>query len=131
MDFSGAGAGGGFTCADFANFKQYTRIGSAMFLSWVGSRSCDRQIEPSLDLPIGLLGETDRAGLGDAFQPRGDVDALAHQIAIALLDHVAQVDPDAKFDPRFSAATPALRSTMARCTSSAQRTASTTLRTRI
>ena len=48
-----------------------------------------------------LLGETDRPGLGDAFQPRSDVDAVAHQIAVAFLDDVAHVDADAKFDALF------------------------------
>src|SRR5208283_5557565 len=33
----------------------------------------DLEIEPSLDLPVGLLGEADRARLGDAVQARGDV----------------------------------------------------------
>ena len=28
----------------------------------------DREIEPSLDLTIGVLGQTDRAGFGDALQ---------------------------------------------------------------
>ena len=69
-----------------------------MFLSWVGPRSVDREIEPPLDLPVGLLGKTDRAGLGDALQPRGDIDAVAHQIAVALLDDVAEMDADAKLD---------------------------------
>ena len=58
----------------------------------------DREIEPPLDLPIGVLGEADRAGLGDALQPRGDIDAVAHQVAVALLDHVAEMDADPKFD---------------------------------
>ena len=31
-------------------------------------------------------------------EPRGDVDAVAHQVAIALLDHVADMDADAKDD---------------------------------
>jgi len=31
----------------------------------------DREIEPPLDLPIGLFGEADRARLGYVFQPRG------------------------------------------------------------
>src|SRR5208282_5492075 len=39
-----------------------------------------------------------RARLGDPFQPRGDVDAVAHQVAVALLDHVAEMNADAKFD---------------------------------
>ena len=58
----------------------------------------DREIEPPLDLPIGVLGQTDRARLGDALQPRGDIDAVAHQIAVAFLDHVAEMDADPKFD---------------------------------
>ena len=51
------------------------------------------------DLAKCVLGQADRAGLGDAFQPRGDVDAVAHQIAVALLDHVAQMNADPVFDP--------------------------------
>ena len=58
----------------------------------------DREIEPRLHLPIGVLGQADRAGLGDALQPRGDIDAVAHQIAVALLDDVAEMDADAKLD---------------------------------
>ena len=69
-----------------------------MFLSWVGPRSRDLEIEPPLDLTIGVLGKTDRAGLGDAFEPRGDIDAVAHQIAVALLDHVAEMNADAELD---------------------------------
>jgi hypothetical protein len=58
----------------------------------------DLEIEPSLDLPVGLLREADRAGLGDAFKARGDIDAVAHQVAVAFLDHVAEMDADPKFD---------------------------------
>ena len=54
--------------------------------------------------------ETDRAGLGDALEPRCDIDAVSHQIAVALLDDVAEMDADAKF-MRRSAEPPALRST--------------------
>ena len=57
-----------------------------------------RQVEPPFHLPIGLLGETDRAGLSDAFQPRSDVDPVAHEVAVALLDHIAHMDADAEFD---------------------------------
>ena len=31
-------------------------------------------------------------------EPRGDVDAVAHQIAVALLDDVAEMNADAKLD---------------------------------
>ena len=33
-----------------------------------------------------------------AFKARGDIDAVAHQVAVALLDHVAEMDADPKFD---------------------------------
>ena len=56
------------------------------------------EIEPRLDLPIRLLGQTNGTRLGDAFQSRGDVDAIAHQVAVALLDDIAQVDADAKLN---------------------------------
>ena len=69
-----------------------------MFLSWVGPRSVDGEIEPSLDLPVGVLRQADRAGLGDPFEPRGDIDPVAHQIAVAFLDDVAEMDADAELD---------------------------------
>ena len=56
------------------------------------------KIEPRLHLPIGVFRETDGAGLRDTFQPRGDVDAVAHQVAVALLDHVAEMNADAELD---------------------------------
>ena len=40
------------------------------------------------------LEEADRAGLGDAFKARGDIDPVAHQIAVGLFDHVAQMNAD-------------------------------------
>ena len=69
-----------------------------MFLSCGRAEIGDREIEPPLHLPIGVLGQTDRARLGDALQSRGDVDAVAHQVAVALLDDVAEVNADAKLD---------------------------------
>ena len=38
------------------------------------------------------------APLGDAFEPRGDVDAVAHQVAVRLFDDVAEMNADAKLD---------------------------------
>src|SRR5271156_3604998 len=46
----------------------------------------DGEIEPSLDLPVGILGKADRARRGDALQSRSDIDAVAHQVAVALFD---------------------------------------------
>jgi hypothetical protein len=66
-----------------------------MFLSGTGPRSL---IEPRLDLAVGVVGDANPSGLGDALQARGDVDAVAHQVAVALLDDVADMDADAEFD---------------------------------
>ena len=48
---------------------------------------------------VGVLGETDRAGFGDSLQPRGNIHAVAQQVAIAFLDDVPEVDADAEVDP--------------------------------
>ena len=69
-----------------------------MFLSPDRTEVHHREIKPTLHLPVGLFGQTDRAGLGDAFQTRSDVDAVAHQVAVALLDHVAQMNADPEDD---------------------------------
>ena len=97
-----------------------------MFLSWSSPRSLHREIEPPLGLAVSVVGKTDRTGFGDAFQSRGDIDPVAHQIAVALLDDIAEMDADAKL-MRRSGGSPELRSIMPFCTSMAQRTASTTL----
>ena len=57
----------------------------------------DREIEPALHLTVGILGQTDRARLSNPFQSRSDIHAVAHEIAVALLDDVAQMNADAKF----------------------------------
>ena len=57
------------------------------------------EIEPAFDLPIRLLGQTDRAGCANALQPRRDVDPVAHEVAVSLFNHVAQMDADAKLNP--------------------------------
>ena len=72
------------------------RLGDILELRW--AKITDREIEPTLDLTIGVLGQTDRPRLGDAFKARGDIDAVAHQVAVALLDDVADVDADAELD---------------------------------
>jgi hypothetical protein len=62
------------------------------------AKVADGEIAPPLDLPIGILRQADRARLANAFEARGDIDAVAHQIAVALLDDVAQMDADAELD---------------------------------
>jgi hypothetical protein len=76
------------------------RLGDVLQLSC--AEVGDLEIEPSLHLPVGLFGKADRSRFGDTFQPRGDINAVAHQIAVAFLDDVADVDPDTEFDPLFS-----------------------------
>ena len=58
----------------------------------------DREIKPPLHLTVSVLRQTDGTGICDTFEPRRDIDAVAHQIAIALLDHIAQMDANPKFD---------------------------------
>ena len=55
-------------------------------------------LEPAAHLPISVLRKANRAGLGDALEPRGDIDAVAHQIAVALLDDVSDMDADSVLD---------------------------------
>jgi hypothetical protein len=47
---------------------------------------------------VSVFRKTNAAWLRDALQSRGDIDAVAHEVAVALLDDVAKVDADAKFD---------------------------------
>ena len=58
----------------------------------------DLKIEPRFDLPIGVLGEADPAPNADSLESGGDVHAVAHEIAVALLDHVADMIADAELD---------------------------------
>ena len=48
-----------------------------------------------------MFREADRARLGDALEPRCDIDPVAHQVAVALLDDVAEMNADAKLDALF------------------------------
>ena len=85
-------------CADFERIDP-DRFGDVLELG--RAEIGDREIEPPLDLPIGVLGQADRAGLGDALEPRGDIDAVAHQVAVGLLDDVAEMNADAELDAAF------------------------------
>ena len=56
------------------------RIGDVLELGL--AKIGDREIEPALHLTIGVLGKADRARIANALQPRGDVDAVAHKVAV-------------------------------------------------
>ena len=70
------------------------KIGCGIISVGLDGRSTHRAA-PS---PVGLLGKTDRPGLGDALKPGGDVDAVTKQIAVGFLDRVAEMNADAKLD---------------------------------
>ena len=50
------------------------------------------------DLPIGVIRHANSARLGDAFKPRGNIDAVTEDVVVIKND-VTDVDADAKFDP--------------------------------
>ena len=50
------------------------------------------------NLIIRRVRKTNAARLGDAFEARGYIDAVAHQIAVALLDDIAEMNADPKLD---------------------------------
>jgi hypothetical protein len=58
----------------------------------------DREIKPSLDLAICVFRKADCARVANALQPRRDVDAVAHEVPVALLDDITEVNADPKFD---------------------------------
>jgi hypothetical protein len=72
------------------------RLGDVLEALWpeIGHR----QIEPPFDLAIGVLRKTDAARLADPFETCGDIDAIAHQVAVALLNNIAEMNADAEFD---------------------------------
>ena len=72
------GGGRGPSLGGRGHFKRIDadRLRNVPKLGW--AKIANREIEPPLDLPIGVLGEIDRAGGGDALNPRRDIDAVAH-----------------------------------------------------
>ena len=54
-------------------------------------------VELAAHLPIGIVGYADAAGLGDTFEPGGNVDAVAVNIAF-FDDDVANMNADAELD---------------------------------
>src|SRR5215813_1652408 len=64
-------------------------------LDGVLTAELERERELALDLIVRGARDADPAGLGQAFETRGDVHAVAIQ-PLALDDDIAQIDPDAK-----------------------------------
>ena len=97
-DFQALRVGADFARAGWPTFERIDpdRFGDVLELDQ--AKVADREIETPFDLPIGVLGEADRARLGNSFEPRGDIDAIAHQVAVTLLDDIAEMDADAELD---------------------------------
>jgi hypothetical protein len=87
-----------FACHRLVYIKRIDPDGIGDILELRRAEVCDGEIEPPFDLPVGLLGQTDSARLGNPLQSRGDVHPVAHQIAVGLLDNVAEVNADAELD---------------------------------
>ena len=61
----------------------------------------DRQMSPSRGRAPDRKPLPERqssAGFAEGFEPRRDIDAVAHQVPVGLLDDVAEVDPNPKLD---------------------------------
>ena len=89
------------------------------------SQVLEHRLDPPVDLVVDGRGQADAADLGELLDARGDVDAVAEDVAI-LENDVAEIDADAEFDAR-SAATSELRRRMRSWISIDARTASATL----
>jgi hypothetical protein len=90
---------------------------------------CAEIIESDIDLAHSIrmhpAGNADAAGLGQPFEPCGEVDPSPKMSPSSTM--MSPWWMPKRNSIRFSAGTSALRSPIARCTSTAQRTASTTL----
>ena len=75
--------------ADFERINP-DRLGNVLELG--KAEIADRKFEPRSYLTIGVFRQTDGAGLGDRLQSRGDIDAVAHQIPVALFNYIAEMN---------------------------------------
>ena len=72
--------------------KAWHRLGDVLDL--LVAHRLEAEGEFLLDFPGDLAGDADAAGVGELFEPCGDVDALAIAV-VALDDHLAEIDADA------------------------------------
>ena len=69
-----------------------------MFFNSCSPRVLEHEVELVADIFAHRARHRDPAGLGDAFDPRRDIDPVAENV-VALDDHVAEIDADAELDP--------------------------------
>ena len=72
------------------------RLGNV--LESLRSHVVEGDIDLATDLSIGVIGQADPAGLGNALKASGDIDAVAEDI-IVVDDDVSDVYPNAELDP--------------------------------
>jgi hypothetical protein len=58
-------------------------------------------LRPVAHLSPGVFGQADPEWLADPLEPRSDIDSVAHQVSVGLLDDIAQLNADVKFDAAF------------------------------
>src|SRR3984957_1624320 len=62
------------------------------------AKVADHEIETTFDLSVSVLRQADRSGLRDSLETRGDIDAVTHQVSVALFDHVSEMNDNAEVD---------------------------------
>src|SRR5580658_734073 len=97
LEICGSEKSGAGRCRDIeANRINLHRLGDVLEI--LSTEFAIAQIKFAVDLIEHLARNADATAVGDTLQSRGDIDAVAHQIAVALLDDIAEVDADAEFD---------------------------------
>ena len=96
---TGAGVGAGLACGRRTHLERIDPDRLDDILEFSLAKVADDEIETAFDLSVSVLRQADRSGLGDSLETRGDIDAVAHQVAIALFDHVAEMNADPELDP--------------------------------
>ena len=69
-----------------------------MFFQTLRPEVSHLKLEPGFYLPVGVFRQTNPSRLAHPFEPRRDVHAIAHEVAVPLLDDVAKMNADAKLD---------------------------------
>ena len=99
-----------------------------MFFRLLLAEIGERHLQLVAHLPVRVFRKANAARLADRLQPRRDVDAVAHEVAVALLDDVAEMDADADLDALVSGNAGVALGEPASAPRWRERTASTTLR---
>ena len=84
-------------------------------------------VELALKVVVGRARDHHGAGISDALEAGGDVDAVAVEVAVLLADHIAEIDADAEAHAALPRGVSASRSAKARWIAIAEVTALTTL----